>query len=471
MHWLGFDWGEDLFHASDYFEQLYAWAEDLIRAGKAYVDDQTPGGDAADARHVDRAGPRQPVSRPQRRGKPRSVPPHARGRIPERRARAARQDRHGVRQHQFARPGALPHPACRPSAHRQAWSIYPSYDFAHGQSDAIEGVTHSLCTLEFEDHRPLYDWFLDNLPVPSQPQQYEFARLNMTHTVLSKRVLTELVEAATSRLGRSAHADPRGPAPPRRAGGRDPRLRQARRRGACRQRRRSRRCSSSPMREELNKTAQRRMAVLRPLKVVIENYPEEDRKSSRRSTTPRTPKPVHAAIRFGRELYVERDDFMENPPKGFFRLSPGARCGCATPISSPAGRRRRTPPAKWSSCAAPTIPPLKAAMRRTAARSRRLCIGCRPRMLLPPRCGCTTRCSRARSDRRKFRRRSQPQFARSPPRCAGRTGAGRSECRRPGPVRAAGLFLPRSDSTPDRLVFNRTAGLRDTWAKVAASTG
>ena len=137
------------------------------------------------ARHADRAWQEQPVPRPQRGGEPRPVPPHAGRRVPERRARAARQDRHGGRQHQSARSRALPHPARHAiRAPATQWCIYPSYDFAHGQSDAIEGITHSICTLEFEDHRPLYDWFIDNLPVPSRPRQYEFARLNITYTVL-----------------------------------------------------------------------------------------------------------------------------------------------------------------------------------------------------------------------------------------------------------------------------------------------
>src|SRR5207302_1456682 len=151
------------------------------------------GGDAGDARHAHRAGPQQPVPRPRRGGKPRPVPPHARRRIPQRRARRAGQDRHGpgninLRDPVLYRILHATHPRTG-----DRWCIYPSYDYAHGQSDAIEGITHSICTLEFEDHRPLYDWLLDKLPVPSKPHQYEFARLNLTYTVLSKRVLTELV--------------------------------------------------------------------------------------------------------------------------------------------------------------------------------------------------------------------------------------------------------------------------------------
>ena len=204
-----------------------------------------------------------------------------------------------------------------------AWSIYPSYDFAHGQSDAIEGITHSICTLEFEDHRPLYDWFLDNLPVPSRPRQYEFARLNLTYTVLSKRVLTELV--------RGGHVDgwddPRMPtiAGLRRRGVPPAAIRDfVKRIGVAK----ANSVVDAAMfdfsvREMLNKTAQRRMAVLRPLKVVIENYPEGQSEELEAVNHPDDPAAGTRQVKFSRELYVERDDFMENPPKKFFRLSPG----------------------------------------------------------------------------------------------------------------------------------------------------
>ena len=210
-----------------------------------------------------------------------------------------------------------------------AWSIYPSYDFAHGQSDAIEHITHSLCTLEFEDHRPLYDWFLENLPVPSRPRQYEFARLNLTYTVLSKRVLTELV--------RGGHVkgwdDPRMPtlAGLRRRGVPPEAVREfVKRIGVAK--------ANSvvdvamfdfSVREVLNKTARRRMAVLRPLKIVIENYPEGKSEELEAVNHPDDPSAGTRRIRFGRELYVEREDFMENPPKKFYRLSPGTRGAAA----------------------------------------------------------------------------------------------------------------------------------------------
>ena len=203
------------------------------------------------------------------------------------------------------------------------WCIYPSYDFAHGQSDAIEGVTHSLCTLEFEDHRPLYDWLLDHLPVPSRPRQYEFARLNLDHTVLSKRFLTGLVAQRQV----AGWDDPRMPtlAGLRRRGVPAAAIRDfARRVGVAR--------ANSlvdvamfdhAVREHLNRAAPRRMAVLRPLKLVIANYPEGAEEELDAVNNPEDPAAGSRRVPFGRELYVERDDFMENPPKNFYRLAPG----------------------------------------------------------------------------------------------------------------------------------------------------
>jgi glutaminyl-tRNA synthetase len=205
----------------------------------------------------------------------------------------------------------------------EAWKIYPSYDFAHGQSDAIEHVTHSICTLEFEDHRPLYDWCLDNLPVPSRPHQYEFARLNMTYTLLSKRVLTELVRGGYV----SGWDDPRMPtlAGLQRRGIPAEALREfVKRIGVAK-------ANSTvdlsmfdfAVRETLNRTAQRRMAVLRPLKVVIENYPEGQVEQLDAVNHPDDASLGNRQIPFSRELYIEHEDFMEEPPKKFFRMAPG----------------------------------------------------------------------------------------------------------------------------------------------------
>jgi glutaminyl-tRNA synthetase len=204
-----------------------------------------------------------------------------------------------------------------------AWSIYPTYDFAHGQSDAIEHVTHSVCTLEFEDHRPLYDWLIEHLPVPSRPRQYEFARLNVSYTVLSKRHLTRLVTDGHV----TGWDDPRMPtiAGIRRRGVPAVALREFIGRVGV-----ARAYSTvdvamldSAIRDTLNPVAPRRMAVLRPLKLIIENYPEGQTETLEARNHPDNPDAGLRPVTFGRELYVEQDDFMENPPKKFYRLSPG----------------------------------------------------------------------------------------------------------------------------------------------------
>jgi len=324
VRWLGFDWGTHLYHASDYFEQLYTWAEDLIRAGKAYVDDQTPEQMRANRGTLTEPGKNSPF-------RDRSVDENLdlfrrmrAGEFPNG-ARVLRAKIDMASGNINLRDPALyrilhaPHPRTG-----TAWKIYPSYDFAHGQSDALEKITHSICTLEFEDHRPLYDWFIANLNVPSTPHQYEFARLNLTYTVLSKRVLTELVRDGHV----SGWDDPRMPtlAGLRRRGVPPEAIRDfVKRIGVAK--------ANSvvdmgmfdfAVREVLNRTAMRRMAVLRPLKVVIENYPEGKVEELEASNHPDDAGAGTRRIKFGRELYIERDDFMENPPKKFFRLSPGA---------------------------------------------------------------------------------------------------------------------------------------------------
>jgi len=323
VRWLGFDWGEHLYHASDYFEQLYAWAEDLIRTGKAYVDDQAPEQMRISRGTLTEPGKNSPF-------RDRSVEENLdlfrrmrAGEFPNgaRVLRAKIDMASGninLRDPVLYRILHAPHPRTGTT-----WKIYPSYDFAHGQSDAIENITHSICTLEFEDHRPLYDWFIANLKVPSKPHQYEFARLNLTYTVLSKRVLTELV-----RDGRvNGWDDPRMPT-----------LAGLRRRGVPSEAVRDfvKRIGVAKansvvdmgmfdfvVREVLNRNALRRMAVLRPLKVVIENYAEEKVEELEAFNHPDAPGAGARRIKFGRELYIEQDDFMENPPKKFFRLSPG----------------------------------------------------------------------------------------------------------------------------------------------------
>ena len=322
VRWLGFDWGKHLYHASDYFERLYGWAEELIRAGKAYVDDQTQeemrltrgtlteGGQASPFR--DRSVEENlDLFRRMRAGEFANGARVLRARIDMASGNINLRDPVLYRILHAAHPRT-----------GNAWKIYPSYDYAHGQSDAIEGVTHSICTLEFEDHRPLYDWFLENLPVPSHPHQYEFARLNLTYTVLSKRVLNQLVTGGHV----SGWDDPRMPtlAGLRRRGVPPAALRDfAKRIGVAK--------ANSlvdlglldfSIREALNKSAQRRMAVLRPLKVVIENY-DGAGEELEAVNHPDDPAAGMRRVKFGREIFIEQDDFMENPPKKFFRLSPG----------------------------------------------------------------------------------------------------------------------------------------------------
>src|SRR5712671_3347458 len=274
VRWLGFDWGSHLHHASDYFEPLYLWAEHLIGAGHAYVDDQP-----AEAMRAARGTLTEPGrNSPHReRGPSENLDLFRRmreGEFPNgARVLRAKIDmasgNMNLRDPVLYRILHAAHPRTG-----TAWSIYPTYDFAHGQSDAIEGITHSLCTLEFEDHRPLYDWLLDHLPVPSRPRQYESARLNLGYTVLSKRLLTRLVQE-----GRVAGwDDPRMPtlAGLRRRGVPPEAIREFIRR-ICVARANSLvdvGMFEAAVRDVLNKSAPRRMAVLRPLRLVIENYPE-----------------------------------------------------------------------------------------------------------------------------------------------------------------------------------------------------
>ncbi|WP_428483987.1 glutamine--tRNA ligase/YqeY domain fusion protein [Rhodopila sp.] len=323
VRWLGFDWGVHLHYASDYFEQLYAWAEHLVREGKAYVDDTPPEAMRSQRGTLTEPGQNSPF-------RYRSVEENLdlfrrmrAGEFPNgARVLRAKIDmasgNMNLRDPVLYRILHAHHPRTG-----DAWCIYPTYDFAHGQSDAIEGITHSICTLEFEDHRPLYDWLIDNLPVPSRPRQYEFARLNVTYMVLSKRHLTRLVQE------KHVHGwdDPRMPtlAGIRRRGVPAAALREFIRRVGV-----ARAYSQvdvamldSAVRDTLNPMAERRMAVLRPLKLIIENYPEGQTETLAAQNHPDNRAAGTRPVSFGREIYVERDDFMEAPPKKFFRLSPG----------------------------------------------------------------------------------------------------------------------------------------------------
>jgi glutaminyl-tRNA synthetase len=472
VRWLGFDWGSNLFYASDYFDRLYDWAEGLIKAGHAYVDDQSPTEIRERRGTLTEPGQNSPY-------RDRSVEEN----LDLFRRMKAGEFQNGARVLRAKIDMAsgninLRDPVLYRILHAHhprtgtAWSIYPSYDYAHGQSDAIEGITHSICTLEFEDHRPLYEWLLDKLPVPSTPHQYEFARLNLTYTLLSKRVLTQLV--------RDGHVagwdDPRMPtiAGLRRRGVPPAAVRDfIKRIGVAK--------ANSvvdvgmlefSIREYLNRTAQRRMAVLRPLKVVIENYPEGASEEIEAINHPDDPAAGTRRIAFGRELYIERDDFMENPPKKFFRLSPGTEVRlryayfikCTGVIKNEAGevtelRCTYDPATKGGN--APDGRKVKATMHwLPAAESVPAEIRIYNQLFASP-----------TPDAANFAADLNPQSleiladARIEPAIAQANSA------EPMQFERQGYFVRDSASTPERLVFNRTIGLRDTFAKEVGSKG
>jgi glutaminyl-tRNA synthetase len=472
VRWLGYDWGTNLFYASDYFERLYEWAEILIRNGNAYVDDQSQEEIRITRGTLTEPGRNSPFrDRPVeenldlfRRMKAGEFPNGARV------LRAKIDMSSGninLRDPVLYRILHATHPRTG-----DEWSIYPSYDYAHGQSDAIEGITHSICTLEFEDHRPLYEWLLDKLPVPSKPHQYEFARLNLTYTLLSKRVLTELV--------RGGHVagwdDPRMPtiAGLKRRGVPPAAIREfVKRIGVAK--------ANSvvdvnmlefSIREYLNRTALRRMAVLRPLKIVIENYPEGKSEEIEAVNHPDDPAAGKRRIAFGRELYIERDDFMENPPKKFFRLSPGNEVRlryayfvtCREVIKNAAGevielRCTYDPATRGGN--APDGRKVKATMHwLPAAQSIPAEIRIYNQLFSKP-----------VPDAANFAADLNPQSleilkdARIEPAIA--------ESNSPEPMQfeRQGYFVRDPDSTPDHQVFNRTIGLRDTFAKEVGAKG
>jgi len=324
VRWLGFDWGEHMYYASDYFDQLYQWAEYLIQQGKAYVEELTADEIRTHRGTLTEAGRESPHrDRPVeesldlfRRMRAGEFPDGAK--VLRARIDMAAPNMN-LRDPVLYRIIHAPHPHVGDS-----WRIYPMYDFAHGQSDAIEGITHSICTLEFEDHKPLYEWFLDNLPVPSHPRQYEFARLNLTYAVMSKRKLHELVTQGIV----TGWDDPRMPT-----------LMGIRRRGYtpaavrafCERIGVGRSDSWIDMsileecvREDLNETAPRVLAVLRPLKVVIDNYPVDQTDEFEAANHPQRPEMGSRMVTFTREMFIEQDDFTEDPPKGFFRMTPGS---------------------------------------------------------------------------------------------------------------------------------------------------
>lgn len=322
VKWLGFDWGEHLYYASDYFGQMYEWARQLIKADKAYVDSLT-GDEIREYRGtLTEPGKNSPY-------RDRSVEENLD--LFERMKNGEFKDGEMVLRAKInmAHPNMnMRDPVMYRILHARhprtgdEWCIYPMYDWAHGLEDSIEGVTHSICTLEFEDHRPLYDWFLDELGV-YHPQQIEFARLNLTYTIMSKRYLLKLVKDGIV----SGWDDPRMPTLSglRRRGYTPASLRDFSERVGV-----AKRDSivdiqllEHCLRKDLNKNAPRVMGVLNPLKVVITNYPEGQVEEMNAVNNPEDESAGTRKVPFSREIYIERDDFMEDPPKKFFRLAPG----------------------------------------------------------------------------------------------------------------------------------------------------
>jgi glutaminyl-tRNA synthetase len=471
VRWLGFDWADRLYHASDYFEQLYDWAVDLIRAGNAYVDDLS-----ADEIRENRGTLTQPGRNSPWRDRPvdENLDLFSRMRAGEfpngARVLRARIDMASpninLRDPVLYRILHTAHPRTG-----DTWCIYPTYDFAHGQSDAIEGVTHSICTLEFESHRPLYEWFIEHLPVPSRPRQYEFARLNLTYTVLSKRVLLRLVTEGHVR----GWDDPRMPT-----------ISGLRRRGFPAEGIRDFAAmigvakSDSviemgmleyAVRAVLNRTAQRRFGVLDPLKVVIENYPEGRVEEMEVVNNPEDLSAGTRKVPFSRELWIEREDFMEEPPPKFFRLAPGREVRlrsayfvtCREVVKDAAGslielhctydpatRGGESPDGRRPKATLHWI----AANHAVPAEVRLYdYLFCRPdpagdgrdlfEDLNPASETVLSGC------------RVEPSLAAVP---VGQTVQ----------FERLGYFTPDPDSTPHHLVFNRTLTLKDTWAKVQA---
>ncbi|MCB2221516.1 MAG: glutamine--tRNA ligase/YqeY domain fusion protein [Bacteroidetes bacterium] len=324
VRWLGFDWEDRLFYASDYFDQLYEWAVKLIKDGKAYVDDQS-----SDVISEQRGVPTRPgVESPYRN---RSVEENMdlfhrmkSGEFPNgSHVLRAKIDMASPNMH-MRDPVLYRIMHARHHRTGDKWCIYPMYDFAHGQSDYLEGITHSICTLEFEIHRPLYDWFLDNLiETDYRPRQHEFARLNLSYTVMSKRKLLELVNEKYV----SGWDDPRMPTISglRRRGFTPESIRNFADRVGVAKRENVIDVGllEFSVREHLNKVAPRIFAVLDPLKVILTNYPEDKTEDLVLENNPEDTEGGTRVVPFSRELYIERDDFMEDPPNKFFRLGPG----------------------------------------------------------------------------------------------------------------------------------------------------
>jgi len=471
VHWLGFDWEGREYYASDYFEQLYLWAEELIQKGLAYADNLTPDEVREHRGTLTEAGRESPfrnrpiaenldLFRRMRAGEFEDGAYTLRAKID------MASPNINLRDPALYRIRRVPH-------HRtgDAWCIYPMYDFAHALSDAIEGITHSLCTLEFEDHRPLYDWCVEHCTVPSQPRQIEFARLNLSYTVMSKRRLLTLVQEGAV----AGWDDPRMPTISglRRRGYTPEAIRDfaARIGVAKRENLVDVALLEDAIRDDLNKRAPRAMAVLRPLRVVIENYPEGRVEEISMPLNPDRPEGGARRIPFSRELYVERDDFMEEPPKKFFRLAPGREVRlrgtyfltCQRAVKNDAGEivelRCSYDPATQDGNSPDGRKPKATIHWVSAAHALTAEVRLYDRLF-------TNMTPGDEADGGDWRTSLNPASlevltcAVEPTLAAARPGD-RFQFER------LGYFCVDPDSTPERPVFNRTVTLKDTWARVS----
>jgi glutaminyl-tRNA synthetase len=474
IRWLGFDWGEHLYHASDYFEQLYQWAEQLIRNGKAYVDSLT----ADEIREY-----RGTLTEPGRESPYRSRSVEENLDLFRRMRDGAFEDgAHVLRAKIDMASGNINmrDPVMyriRKTPHQRTgdtWVIYPMYDWAHGQSDYIEGVTYSLCSLEYEDHRPLYDWYLEALELrPPRPRQIEFARLNLNYTVMSKRMLLELVEGGHV----SGWDDPRMPTISglRRRGYTPESIRNFCERIGVAKRNNVVDIANleHAIREDLNVRAPRVLGVLNPIRVVIENYPEGQVEDVDVINNPEDPSAGTRKVPFSRVLYIERDDFMEVPPKKFFRLFPGnevrLRCAyfvkCTGVVKDPATGNvvelRATYDPATRGGDSPDGRKVKATLHWvSAAHAIDAEVRIYDRLF--------THEDPAATDN--FLEHLNPKSlevihsAKLEPSLAGAPAGSRFQFER------LGYFSVDPDSKPGALVFNRTVSLRDTWAKIAQKT-
>ncbi len=470
--WLGFRWAGDIRYASDYFDRFYGWAIELIEAGKAYVDDQSPDEIRANRGTLTEPGKNSPW---------RDRPVEENLDLFERMRCAEFPDGSRVLRAKID----MSHPnmnmrdpvlyrILNTDHHRTGWKwcIYPMYDFAHGYEDSIEGVTHSICTLEFQDHRPLYDWFIDNVSTPCTPRQYEFARLNLSYTVMSKRKLLQLVRERYV----SGWDDPRMPT-------------------ICGLRRRGYTPSSIRrfcelvgvaradsmveiellehcLREELNARAQRGMAVLRPLKLVIENWPEDRVEMVPVENNPEDPNAGSRDVPFGREVWIEADDFMEVPKKGFFRLSPGSEVRlkgayavqCRDVVRDADGkvveiRCVYDPETKSGAAGGRKI---KGTLHWVSARH-----GVRAEVRLYDNLF-TLRNLADMEEGRDYREYLNPDSLVACPDAVVEPALAAAKPGESFQFLRQGYFCVDRDSTPERLVFNRSVALKDAWAKMQA---